>query len=38
MVGGGAVDQEFANSIGADGYEASAPAAANLAKQLLNIS
>jgi 5-methyltetrahydrofolate--homocysteine methyltransferase len=37
IVGGGAVTQEFADSIGADGYESSAPGAAELAKELLGI-
>lgn len=36
MVGGGAITQEFAQSIGADGYAASAPEAANLAKRLMD--
>ena len=35
MVGGGAITQEFANSIGADGYGATAPGAVELAKSLL---
>ncbi len=35
MVGGAPVTAEFARQIGADGYAASAPAAAELAKQLL---
>lgn len=33
MVGGGAVTQSFADEIGADGYEATAPGAAKLAKK-----
>ena len=36
MVGGGAITQEFADSIGADGYAATAPLAAALAKTLLD--
>jgi corrinoid protein of di/trimethylamine methyltransferase len=35
MVGGGAVTREFANNIGADGYESNAPAAASLARRLI---
>lgn len=35
MVGGGAVTQEFADSIGADGYDATAPGAVKLARRLL---
>jgi corrinoid protein of di/trimethylamine methyltransferase len=35
MVGGGAVTNQFAESIGADGYAPSAPLAVNLAKKLL---
>jgi methanogenic corrinoid protein MtbC1 len=35
MVGGGAITQEFANGIGADGYDATAPGAAKLAMELL---
>ena len=35
MVGGGAITQEFADSIGADGYEPTAPGAAKLARKLL---
>ena len=34
MVGGGAITQEFADSIGADGYEPTAPGAARLARKL----
>jgi len=34
MVGGGAITQEFANSIGADGYDPTAPGAAGLARRL----
>ena len=37
MVGGGAITQEFADSIGADGYGATAPDAIGVARQLLNI-
>jgi methanogenic corrinoid protein MtbC1 len=36
MVGGGAITQEFADSIGADGYAATAPLATALARTLLN--
>ncbi len=36
MVGGGAITQEFADEIGADGYESTAPKAVNLARKLLN--
>jgi methanogenic corrinoid protein MtbC1 len=35
MVGGGGITRAFAESIGADGYEATAPGAVRLAKQLL---
>lgn len=35
MVGGGAVTQEFADSIGADGYDPTAPGAAKLARKLI---
>jgi corrinoid protein of di/trimethylamine methyltransferase len=35
MVGGGAITQEFADSIGADGYEPTAPGAAKLARALV---
>lgn len=35
MVGGGAITQEFADSIGADGYAATAPLATELARALL---
>jgi len=35
MVGGGAITQEFADSIGADGYDPTAPGAVGLAKKLL---
>ena len=34
MVGGGAITQEFANSIGADGYDPTAPGAVSLARRL----
>jgi len=37
MVGGGAITQEFAHSIGADGYRATAPEAVGLARSLLGI-
>jgi len=35
MVGGGAIDESFAKSIGADGYAATAPEASVLAKRLI---
>ncbi len=35
MVGGGAVSEEFACSIGADGYDPTAPGAAKLARKLI---
>ncbi len=35
MVGGGALTQEFADSIGADGYDPTAPGAAKLARKLM---
>ena len=35
MVGGGAMTQEFADSIGADGYDPTAPGAARLARRLV---
>lgn len=35
MVGGGAITQEFADSIGADGYDPTAPGAAKLARKLI---
>ncbi|MBA7627868.1 Glutamate mutase sigma subunit [subsurface metagenome] len=35
MVGGGAITQEFADSIGADGYGPTAPAAAKLARKIV---
>jgi corrinoid protein of di/trimethylamine methyltransferase len=35
MVGGGAITQEFADEIGADGYDPTAPGAVTLAKRLL---
>jgi len=35
MVGGGAITQEFADSIGADGYSPTAPGAVGLARRLL---
>jgi len=35
MVGGGAITQEFADSIGADGYDPTAPGAAKLARKLV---
>jgi methanogenic corrinoid protein MtbC1 len=36
MVGGGAITQEFANEIGADGFETTAPGAAKLARKLVS--
>jgi methylmalonyl-CoA mutase cobalamin-binding domain/chain len=35
MVGGGAISQEFAASIGADGYDPTAPGAVNLARKFV---
>lgn len=35
MVGGGAITEEFAESIGADGYDATAPGAVKLAKNMV---
>jgi len=35
MVGGGAITQEFADSIGADGYDPTAPGAVKLARRLV---
>ncbi len=35
MVGGGAITQEFANSIGADGYDPTAPGAVELTRRLI---
>ena len=35
MVGGGAITQDFADSIGADGYDPTAPGAVELAKRLV---
>ena len=37
MVGGGAITEEFAEEIGADGYEATAPGAVGLAKRLIGV-
>ena len=37
MVGGGGVTQEFANLIGADGYDATAPGAVGLARELMGL-
>lgn len=37
MVGGGAVTQNFAESIGADGYDPTAPGGAKLAKKLVKL-
>ena len=36
MIGGGPITQEFADKIGADGYEPTAPLAVKLAKKLVN--
>ena len=38
MVGGGAITQEFADIIGADGYSSTAPGAAKLARRLIRKS
>jgi len=35
MVGGGAITQEFADGVGADGYDPTAPGAAKLARKLM---
>ena len=35
MVGGGSITQEFAYSIGADGYDPTAPGAVKLARSLI---
>ena len=35
MVGGGAISQEFADGVGADGYDPTAPGAARLARRLM---
>ena len=37
MVGGGAITQEFADSIGADGYDPTAPGSVKLARKLIGI-
>lgn len=37
MVGGGAITEEFAQSIGADGYDPTAPGAVGLAKRLIGV-
>lgn len=37
MVGGGAITQEFADEIGADGYDATAPGAVGLARRLISV-
>lgn len=37
MVGGGAITEEFARSIGADGYDPTAPGAVGLAKRLIGV-
>jgi corrinoid protein of di/trimethylamine methyltransferase len=36
MVGGGAITQQFADNIGADGYDPTAPGAAQLARRLIS--
>lgn len=36
IIGGGSITKEFADSIGADGYEPTAPLALNLVKRLIN--
>jgi corrinoid protein of di/trimethylamine methyltransferase len=38
MVGGAAVTEEFAETIGADGYDPTAPGSVDLAKRLMNIT
>ena len=38
IVGGSPINQEFADSIGADGYGATAPEGVKLVKRFLNIS
>jgi methanogenic corrinoid protein MtbC1 len=38
MVGGGAITDDFAAKIGADGYDAAAPGAVELAKRFVNAS
>ena len=38
MIGGGAITEEFAREIGADGYEATAPGAVGLAERLTGIA
>ena len=37
MVGGGAITQEFADSIGSDGYDPTAPGSVNLTRKMLGI-
>lgn len=37
MIGGGAITADFANSIGADGYDPTAPGAVRVAKELLGL-
>lgn len=37
MIGGGAITADFANSIGADGYDSTAPGAVRVAKELLGL-
>jgi methanogenic corrinoid protein MtbC1 len=37
MLGGGAITADFANSIGADGYDPTAPGAVRVAKELLGL-
>lgn len=38
MIGGGAITQDFADQIGADGYDATAPGAVGLARRLMGIN
>ena len=38
MVGGGAISEEFAEHIGAEGYEPTAPGAVELAKQFIGLN
>lgn len=38
MVGGGAITQEFADEIGADGYDATAPGSVELSRKLIGIA
>ena len=36
MIGGGAISEDFANYVGADGYAPTAPGAVNVAKKLIS--